>query len=72
MERKESEKKLRRVYWGGSSVFTATSTLLWKDRFKDAAKWEDGTLPFLEIASLKTGFDTMEYLGGIDSVQEYV
>lgn len=70
--RKESEKKLRRVYWGGSSVFTATSTLLWKDRFKDAAKWEDGTLPFLEIASLKTGFDTMEYLGGIDSVQEYV
>jgi molybdenum cofactor sulfurtransferase len=70
--RKESEKKLRRVYWGGSSVFTATSTLLWKDRFKDSAKWEDGTLPFLEIASLKSGFEAMEYLGGIDSVQEYV
>lgn len=70
--RKESEKKLRRVYWGGSSVFTATSALPWEIRFEDAAKWEDGTLPFLDIANLKPGFDTMEYLGGIDSVQRYV
>jgi molybdenum cofactor sulfurtransferase len=70
--KRSSEQKLRRVYWGGSSVFTATSALPWEVRFTDAAKWEDGTLPFLEIASLETGFQTMEYLGGIDRVQEYV
>lgn len=70
--RKESEEKLRRTYWGGSSVFTATSALPWKIRFENAAKWEDGTLPFLDIVSLKPGFDAMEYLGGIDSVEKYV
>jgi molybdenum cofactor sulfurtransferase len=70
--RKESEKKLRRLYWGGSSVFTATAALPWDIRFQDTAKWEDGTLPFLDIVNLKPGFDTMQYLGGIDSVQRHV
>jgi len=70
--RRESEEKLRRTYWGGSSVFTATSALPWKVRYTGAAKWEDGTLPFLDIVALKPGFDAMEYLGGIDNVEKYV
>ena len=70
--KKESEQKMRRTYWGGSSVFTATSALPWKVRYQDAAKWEDGTLPFLDIVALKPGFDALEYLGGIDNVEKYV
>ena len=70
--RKDSAEKLQRVFWGGSSVFTATSTLPWQVRFEDEAKWEDGTLPFLDIAALEPGFEAMERLGGIETVQEYV
>jgi molybdenum cofactor sulfurtransferase len=70
--KRSAEAKLKRVYWGGSSVFTATPAEPWEVRFTDEAKYEDGTLPFLEIASLKAGFDAMESLGGIDRVSEYV
>jgi molybdenum cofactor sulfurtransferase len=70
--KKESAEKLQRVFWGGSSVFTATSTVPWQVRFEDEAKWEDGTLPFLDIAALEPGFEAMERLGGIETVQEYV
>eukprot|EP00890_Picochlorum_soloecismus_P005965 jgi/Picsp_1/636/NSC_00632-R1_molybdenum cofactor sulfurase len=70
--KKDSAEKLQRVFWGGSSVFTATSTLPWQVRFEDEAKWEDGTLPFLDIAALEPGFEAMERLGGIETVQEYV
>jgi len=58
--KRSAEAKLRRTYWGGSSVFTATpghDGKPWEVRFEGAAKWEDGTLPFLEIASLQAGFD---------------
>jgi len=58
--KRSAEAKLRRTYWGGSSVFTATpghDGKPWQVRFEGAAKWEDGTLPFLEIASLQAGFD---------------
>ena len=69
--KKDSAAKLKRTYWGGSSVFTATSTLQWFVRYQDAAKFEDGTLPFLEIMQLEAGFDAMDRLGGIEGVQEY-
>lgn len=73
--KRSAEAKLQRTYWGGSSVFTATPghrSPPWEVRFEDEAKWEDGTLPFLEIASLRAGFDAMNRLGGIDAVSEYV
>ena len=75
--KRSSEKHLQRVFWGGSSVFTATAghgagNAPWEVRFQGEARYEDGTLPFLEIGSLRTGFDLMDRLGGIDSVQEYV
>lgn len=70
--KKTSARILQRAYWGGSSVFTATATLPWEIRFEGTAKWEDGTLPFLEIISLKAGFEAMEMLGGIEAVHDHV
>lgn len=70
--RKDSERKLSRTYWGGSSIYVATSSEDWLLRYNDHSKWEDGTLPFMEIASMETGFEAIEYLGGIDAIAEHV
>ena len=46
----------RKVYWGGGSVFLATSRLDWKHyRPQGPERFEDGTLPFLNIMSLHQG-----------------
>lgn len=46
----------RKVYWGGGSVFLATATLDWKQlRPCGPERFEDGTLPFLNILGLQQG-----------------
>lgn len=70
--RKDAAPALRRVYWGGGSVFTATSALRWHVRHNGHERWEDGTLPFLDIMALRHGMDAMARLGGIDAVEAHV
>lgn len=46
----------RKLYWGGGSVFLATTRLDWKLLKPQGAKrFEDGTLPFLNILGLQYG-----------------
>jgi selenocysteine lyase/cysteine desulfurase len=49
------------VYWGGGSVFTATSALRWHLPQQAPAGLEDGTLPFLEILSLVNGLKVSKW-----------
>lgn len=63
---------LLKTYWGGGSVFTATASYQWKIRHVGHDRWEDGTLPFLNIMALRHGLREMERLGGIDAVEDHV
>lgn len=46
----------RKAYWGGGSVFLATARLDWRLlRPAGAERFEDGTLPFLNILALRQG-----------------
>ncbi|PRW20464.1 Molybdenum cofactor sulfurase [Chlorella sorokiniana] len=54
----------RKLYWGGGSVFLATSHLDWRLlRPCGAERFEDGTLPFLNILGLSYGLDVYNELG---------
>ena len=64
---------LQKVFWGGGSVALATAD----DDFhvlkcKPTEALEDGTVAFLDIAVLKYGFQMIEKLGGIHSIQKHV
>ena len=65
---------MRKTFWGGGTVALASSTAdfhVLKCRASD--KFEDGTLPFLDIISLQHGFDFLERtLGGVAAVQPHV
>lgn len=56
---------LRKVYWGGGSVDYATAEDAWAVLSAPPAGLEDGTLGFLNIASLKHGFAMLAKLGGM-------
>lgn len=58
------------MFWGGGSVALATSA----DDFhvlkcRPSERLEDGTVNFLDIASLRHGFALMQDLGGINAIQ---
>lgn len=58
------------MFWGGGSVALATSA----DDFhvlkcRPSERLEDGTVNFLDIASLRHGFALMQRLGGIHAIQ---
>ncbi|KAF5842717.1 pyridoxal phosphate-dependent transferase [Dunaliella salina] len=63
---------LHKVFWGGGSVALATPG----DNFhtmkcKPSDKLEDGTVSFLDIISLRHGFDFLDKLGGVSQVQAH-
>jgi len=64
---------LKKVFWAGGSVALATS----HDNFhvlkcRPTERFEDGTVAFLDIISLKHGFQQIEKMGGIRSIQAHV
>lgn len=49
----------RKLYWGGGSVFLATAHLDWRlPKPLGPERFEDGTLPFLDILALRHGCAT--------------
>ena len=52
------------TYWGGGSMFTATSALRWQLLRAAPDGLEDGTLPFYEIMALSQGLDVSSALEG--------
>ena len=70
--RADSLDLLRETYWGGGQVSLATA----KHGFhvmncSPSERLEDGTMPFLDIAALKYGFETMDEVGGVKSIQRH-
>ena len=68
--RTENVDIMKKVFWGGGTVAVATSS----DNFhvlkcKPSDKFEDGTVAFLDILSLKHVFAFAEGLGGITAIQ---
>eukprot|EP00210_Caulerpa_lentillifera_P000805 g779.t1 len=64
---------LDKVFWAGGSVALATS----KDDFhvlkcRPTERLEDGTVAFLDIISLKHGFETLKRFGGMMRIQQHV
>lgn len=60
---------LRKVFFGGGAVSLVTSA----DNFhvlkcRPSEKLEDGTLAFLDIITLKHGFNMIKRLGGIERI----
>ena len=56
--------KLQKPYFGGGTlVFAMPNEDYEKMRLKPSEKFEDGSIPFLSIASLKYGFDMLKELG---------
>jgi molybdenum cofactor sulfurtransferase len=71
--RTENIDLMKKVFWGGGAVAIATSS----DNFhvlkcRPSDKLEDGTVPFLDIVSLKHVFDFAESLGGVKTIQAHV
>uniref|UniRef100_A0A383VTC1 Aminotransferase class V domain-containing protein n=1 Tax=Tetradesmus obliquus TaxID=3088 RepID=A0A383VTC1_TETOB len=63
---------LHKVYFGGGSVDWCTAEDAWHVLSPLPAGWEDGTLSFLSIASLKHGFAQLEALGGMEAIAAHV
>ncbi|XP_078581461.1 molybdenum cofactor sulfurase-like [Branchiostoma floridae x Branchiostoma japonicum] len=63
--RKDAEDSLRKTYFGGGTAMAVTSNgRFYIPRPNLHDRFEDGTLPFLDIIALRHGFDTMEKLTG--------
>jgi molybdenum cofactor sulfurtransferase len=58
-------------YFGGGTV-EGLNQIGWTQMRQGHEKWEDGTLPFLEILAIGHGFDYIEGCGGWKSVEESV
>ncbi|GAB4818580.1 hypothetical protein N2152v2_005626 [Parachlorella kessleri] len=63
---------LRKLYWGGGSVFLATAALDWRYFRHAPHSYEHGTLPFLDIIALSHGRKVYKQLGGVEAVQAHV
>jgi len=62
--RREAFSALSRVYFGGGSTAIATAAPGFNVlKCEPVASFEDGTLPFLDIAALRHGFDFLRRLG---------
>ncbi|XP_076456194.1 molybdenum cofactor sulfurase-like [Babylonia areolata] len=71
--RNSSSWVLERRYYGGGTVAASTATHAFCAlRAGVSDRFEDGTLPYLDIISLRHGFDTLESLaGGMDKVSSH-
>lgn len=59
--RAETLEEMRDVYWGGGQVALATAGRDFRAlHCQPSERFEDGTLPYLDIAGLKHGFRAME------------
>ncbi|KAH7650008.1 cysteine desulfurase selenocysteine lyase-like PLP dependent transferase superfamily [Cryptosporidium bovis] len=64
--------RLKKTYFGGGAVVMASCDSRWcKMRENPSAKFEDGTVSFLSIVSLKYGFKKLEYFG-MDKISKHV
>ncbi|KAL4443065.1 hypothetical protein ABPG77_008556 [Micractinium sp. CCAP 211/92] len=70
--RKDIAKHMRKVYWGGGSANYAVSSLDYTLLSDGPERFEDGTLPFLDIISLRHGLQVFEMLGGVGAIQRHV
>ncbi|KAI8471501.1 MAG: pyridoxal phosphate-dependent transferase [Monoraphidium minutum] len=62
-----------RTFWGGGSVSLATSHSDFRVlKCRPSDMLEDGTVAFLDIASLTHGFNLLAGLGGVTAVQAHV
>ncbi|CAK6447994.1 unnamed protein product [Pipistrellus nathusii] len=71
--RRRAAPLLRKTYFGGG---TAAAYLAGEDFYVPrpslAERFEDGTIPFLDVIALKHGFDALERLtGGMENVQQH-
>ncbi|KAF8820591.1 aminotransferase, class V family protein, partial [Cardiosporidium cionae] len=59
--RRSSKSRLRKIYFGGGTVISASCDNLWC-AYKDdpSARFEDGTLSFLAIAAIRHGYEAFE------------
>mmetsp|Transcript_26209 Transcript_26209/g.60715 ORF Transcript_26209/g.60715 Transcript_26209/m.60715 type:complete len:541 (-) Transcript_26209:152-1774(-) len=74
--RQETAFELKKHYWGGGSVSLAGAGRTDTDDLKVfkgriAERFEDGTLAFLGIASLKHGFQALERVGGMVAIEQH-
>ncbi|CAG9464717.1 unnamed protein product [Pedinophyceae sp. YPF-701] len=71
--RAENVDLLQEVYWAGGTVAVATAGGNFHSlRCNPSERFEEGTVAFLDIVSLRHGFDAMEKLGGINRIQGHV
>eukprot|EP00438_Fugacium_kawagutii_P018075 Skav224941 [mRNA] locus=scaffold1474:136965:137851:- [translate_table: standard] len=74
--RSDTAFELKKHYWGGGTVSIAGAGRTASDDVKVfkgriAEKFEDGTVAFLGIASLKHGFTALELVGGMAAVEKH-
>lgn len=70
--RRDAIPLMHKVFFGGGSVEEATAQDIWRLLAPAPDRFEDGTVDFLGIASLKHGFHQLEALGGIEAVAAHV
>lgn len=70
--KKDIAKHMRKVYWGGGSANYAVSSLDFSLLSAGPERFEDGTLPFLDIISLRHGLRVFDALGGVTAIQRHV
>lgn len=59
-------------FGGGTVVFVETLSKYTKYRPKPYEKYEDGTLPFLQITAIKYGLDFLKKVVGMKNLQDHV
>ncbi|XP_019623568.1 PREDICTED: molybdenum cofactor sulfurase-like isoform X2 [Branchiostoma belcheri] len=70
--RKDAEDSLKKTYFGGGTALAVTSNgRFYIPRPNLHDRFEDGTLPFLDIIALRHGFDTLENLTGMQYVSQH-
>jgi molybdenum cofactor sulfurtransferase len=70
--KKTSATALKRIYFGSGSSVEDTASLDFVVRSLPPSKFQDGTLPFLEILSLRHGLNAIKAVGGMDAVHAHV
>ena len=69
--RREALARLRRPWFAGGSVYIASVQAGWHMMAADEARFEDGTVSFLQIPDLQTGLSWVDGIG-IDRIHERV
>jgi molybdenum cofactor sulfurtransferase len=70
--RRDMAARMRKVFWGGGSANFTVSSLDWSLLSDGPERFEDGTLPFIEILALKYGLQVFDTLGGLAAIEAHV